>query len=81
MGYLYRGVFPSEPHLQHHTKSMEFYRNPRGDSLLHEPAAARSGVALLEPAANNARYWARVIQGMDFWEADRVDDDTFNRIL
>jgi len=27
------------------------------------------------------RYWARVTKGMDFSDADRVDDDTFNRVL
>jgi DNA-binding beta-propeller fold protein YncE len=29
----------------------------------------------------DARYWARVTRGMDFRDADRVDDDTFNRVL
>jgi DNA-binding beta-propeller fold protein YncE len=33
------------------------------------------------PTANDARYWARVTKGMDFRDADRVDDDTFNRVL
>jgi DNA-binding beta-propeller fold protein YncE len=35
----------------------------------------------LNPTANDARYWARVTRGMDFTDADRVDDDTFNRVL
>jgi DNA-binding beta-propeller fold protein YncE len=35
----------------------------------------------LNPTANDARYWARVTKGMDFRDADRVDDDTFNRVL
>jgi DNA-binding beta-propeller fold protein YncE len=35
----------------------------------------------LNPTANDARYWARVTRGMDFRDADRVDDDTFNRVL
>ncbi|MGA3161095.1 MAG: putative Ig domain-containing protein [Terracidiphilus sp.] len=26
-------------------------------------------------------YWSRVTKGMDFTDADRVDDDTFNRVL
>ncbi len=29
----------------------------------------------------DAKYWARVTRGMDFRDADRVDDDTFNRVL
>jgi DNA-binding beta-propeller fold protein YncE len=33
------------------------------------------------PTANDSRYWARVTKGMDFRDADRVDDDTFNRVL
>jgi DNA-binding beta-propeller fold protein YncE len=33
------------------------------------------------PTANDSRYWARVTKGMDFTDADRVDDDTFNRVL
>jgi DNA-binding beta-propeller fold protein YncE len=33
------------------------------------------------PSANDSRYWARVTKGMDFRDADRVDDDTLNRVL
>jgi hypothetical protein len=29
----------------------------------------------------DAKYWARVTQGMDFTDADRVDGGVFNRIL
>jgi hypothetical protein len=29
----------------------------------------------------DAKYWARVTRGMDFRDADRVDDNTFNRVL
>ena len=29
----------------------------------------------------DVKYWARVTKGMDFSDADRVDDDTFNRVL
>jgi DNA-binding beta-propeller fold protein YncE len=35
----------------------------------------------MNPAANDSRYWARVTKGMDFRDADRVDDDTLNRVL
>jgi len=33
------------------------------------------------PNAQDADYWARVTQGMDFTDADRVDGGLFNRIL
>jgi DNA-binding beta-propeller fold protein YncE len=29
----------------------------------------------------NSRYWARVTKGLDFTDADRVDGESFNRIL
>jgi DNA-binding beta-propeller fold protein YncE len=29
----------------------------------------------------NVKYWARVTKGMDFTDADLVDDNTFNRVL
>jgi DNA-binding beta-propeller fold protein YncE len=35
----------------------------------------------VNPTANDAKYWARVTKGMDFRDADRIDDDDFNRIL
>ena len=30
---------------------------------------------------HDAKYWARVTKGMDFSDADRVDDASFNRVL
>ncbi len=33
------------------------------------------------PTANDSKYWARVTKGMDFRDADRINDDDFNRIL
>jgi hypothetical protein len=39
-------------------------------------------VGLVVPkTTHNARYWARVMKGMDFSDADLVDPDEFNRVL
>jgi YVTN family beta-propeller protein len=49
-----------------------------GTQLLLPPKPA----GLIVPKSrHNAKYWARVMKGMDFTDADRVDPDQFNRIL
>jgi hypothetical protein len=39
-----------------------------------------SGLKIPKPT-HDAKYWARVTEGLDFSKEDRVDPDTFNRIL
>ena len=39
-----------------------------------------TGMVVPRPS-HNAKYWARVTRGMDFSDADRVDDDLYNQIL
>jgi hypothetical protein len=39
-----------------------------------------SGLKVPKPT-HDAKYWARVTEGRDFSKEDRVDPDTFNRIL
>jgi len=39
-----------------------------------------TGMVVPRPS-HNAKYWARATRGMDFSDADRVDDDLYNHIL
>ena len=45
------------------------------------PLPPRQAGLVVPKPAHNARYWARVTQGMDFEEEDRVDPLDFNHIL
>jgi DNA-binding beta-propeller fold protein YncE len=66
-----------------------FNTTPGAWSFTATPAAILYCTSLPLPApalpcnspTPNAAYWARVTKGMDFSDADRVDDDGFNRIL
>ncbi|HEV2425029.1 MAG TPA: hypothetical protein VGZ29_09405 [Terriglobia bacterium] len=40
----------------------------------------QAGLMVPKPR-HDARYWARVTKGMDFSDADRIDDAAYNRIL
>jgi hypothetical protein len=45
------------------------------------PLPPRQSGQIVPKPAHNARYWARVTQGMDFEQEDRVDPLDFNHIL
>jgi YVTN family beta-propeller protein len=46
------------------------------------PIAPPKRAELMVPKpAHDGRYWAKVTRGMDFTDADRVDDDDFNHVL
>jgi len=52
-------------------------------ALLYCTSLPLPGPALpcVNPTANDAKYWAHATRHMDFRDADRNDDDDFNRIL
>jgi hypothetical protein len=45
------------------------------------PLPPRPAGLVVPKSTRNARYWARVMKGMDFENEDRVDPKHFNRIL
>ncbi len=68
-----------------------FNTTPSPWSFTAAPSAYLYNTRLLLPAkpaglvvpktTHNAKYWARVMKGMDFSDADLVDPDEFNQIL
>jgi DNA-binding beta-propeller fold protein YncE len=68
-----------------------FNTTPSAWSFTAAPSAYLYNTQLLLPPkpvgmivpkpTHNAKYWARVMKGMDFSDADLVDPDQFNRIL
>ncbi|MFZ0336821.1 MAG: hypothetical protein WAL45_02230, partial [Terracidiphilus sp.] len=68
-----------------------FNTTPSPWSFTASPSAYLYNTQLLLPAkpaglvvpktTHNAKYWARVMQGMDFSDADLVDPGEFNRVL
>jgi DNA-binding beta-propeller fold protein YncE len=45
------------------------------------PLPSQAAGMIVPKPTHSAKYWARVTKGMDFSDADRIDDDAFNHIL
>jgi hypothetical protein len=66
-----------------------FTTTPNAWSFTATPAAILYCTSLPLPSPKlpcnsptpDVAYWTRVTKGMDFSDADRIDDDVFNRIL